>query len=127
MGGFCHTTEPCNINDTFPDCKYSPFHTSKRFMEHNIKLEVVLLLSLVLQEQYVFIHDAVLESLMCGNTQIPAASMKKALVRLSNVVPATDRSGFQTQFNVRGMNGHGMGWGLAWEHLMGAWLGNDES
>jgi len=49
----------------------------------------------------VLIHDAVLESLMCGNTQIPAASIKKALVRLSNVVPDTNRSGYETQFNVR--------------------------
>ena len=37
---------------------------------------------------------------MCGNTQIPAASMKKAIVRLCTVDKRTEMNGFDTQFHV---------------------------
>ena len=52
------------------------------------------------QDQYAFIHDAVLESIMCGNTQVPAAAMKKAMTRLGNRAKTTDQDGFETQFHV---------------------------
>ena len=35
--------------------------------------------SYVLQDQYAFIHDAVLETLICGDTQIPASDIQRAL------------------------------------------------
>lgn len=53
-----------------------------------------------MQHQYAFIHDAVLESLVCGNTQVPASSMKKAMTRLTKKSITTDRNGFETQFHV---------------------------
>ena len=34
------------------------------------------------QDQYVFIHDAVLESLTCGDTQIPASGLSSAIKKL---------------------------------------------
>ena len=34
------------------------------------------------QDQYVFIHDAVLESLTCGDTQIPASGLSGAIEKL---------------------------------------------
>ena len=34
------------------------------------------------QDQYVFIHDAVLESLTCGDTQIPASGLSGAIKKL---------------------------------------------
>ncbi len=55
---------------------------------------------LVSQDQYTFIHDAILESLMCGNTHIPAASLKKALKRLGDEDKKAERNGFETQFHV---------------------------
>lgn len=33
----------------------------------------------ILQDQYAFIHDAVLESLMCGDTHIPSADFCQVL------------------------------------------------
>ena len=48
-----------------------------------------------------FVHDAVLDSLTCGNTQIPASSMKKAIARLARSDPVMAQSGYTTQFQVR--------------------------
>lgn len=48
-----------------------------------------------------FIHDAVLESIMCGNTQIPADDFRTTFEALKQTRPDTDESGFQAQFNVR--------------------------
>ena len=53
-----------------------------------------------LQDQYVFIHDAVLESLTCGNTQIPASGLTNAIEKLKEKDSETGRTGFETQFHV---------------------------
>ena len=34
------------------------------------------------QEQYIFIHDAILESLTCGNTEIDAGNLRTSLDKL---------------------------------------------
>ena len=52
------------------------------------------------QDQYVFIHDAVLESLTCGNTQIPASGLAGAIEKLKQKDSETGRTGFETQFHV---------------------------
>ena len=54
----------------------------------------------VIQEQYVFIHDAVLESLICGDTQIPASGLIGAIDKLKQKDSETGRTGFETQFHV---------------------------
>ena len=53
------------------------------------------------QSQYVFIHDALLESIMCGDNSIKAPELKKKVEELRQVVPETGVSGFETQFKVR--------------------------
>ena len=53
-----------------------------------------------LQEQYVFIHDAVFESVTCGNTQIPGWELSGTTSRLGQVSAHTGKSGFQHQFEV---------------------------
>ena len=55
----------------------------------------------MIQEQYVFIHDAVLESLICGDTQIPASGLIGAIDKLKQKDSETGRTGFETQFHVR--------------------------
>lgn len=48
-----------------------------------------------------FIHDAVLESVVCGNTQIPADDFRttfEALQRINSY--DSEESGFQAQYNV---------------------------
>ena len=53
------------------------------------------------QDQYVFIHDAVLESLTCGDTQIPASGLAGAIEKLKQKDSETGMTGFETQFHVR--------------------------
>ena len=55
---------------------------------------------LPIQDQYVFIHDAVLESLTCGDTQIPASGLTSAIEKLKQKDRETGRTGFDTQFHV---------------------------
>lgn len=47
-----------------------------------------------------FIHDAVLESLMCGNTQIPVHDLKRSIEFLLRWDPNLGVSGFQSLFQV---------------------------
>ena len=47
-----------------------------------------------------FIHDAVLESIVCGNTQIPARDFRTTFDALKQTKPDMNESGFQTQFSV---------------------------
>jgi len=49
----------------------------------------------------VFIHDAVLESLICGDTQIPASGLVGAIEKLKQRDSEPGRTGFETQFHVR--------------------------
>lgn len=55
---------------------------------------------LCLQDQYVFLHDAVLESVSCGDTQIPAGDLRIAIERLKQMDTDTGRTGYETQFQV---------------------------
>ena len=47
-----------------------------------------------------FIHDAVLESLTCGDTQIPASGLSSAIEKLKEKDSETGRTGFEMQFHV---------------------------
>ena len=47
-----------------------------------------------------FIHDAVLESLTCGDTQIPASGLSSAIKKLKEKDKETGMTGFETQFHV---------------------------
>ena len=53
-----------------------------------------------LQEQYIFIHDAILESITCGNTQISAANLQIRVNKLKQRDGDTNLSGYEQQFKV---------------------------
>ena len=55
---------------------------------------------LVLQEQFIFIHDVILESVMCGDTQVSSGDLRSAVTRLTNKDDCTGKTGFETQFEV---------------------------
>ena len=55
--------------------------------------------SLSTQDQYVFIHDAVLESVTCGDTQIEASSLRVAMRKLKEK-SLQGGSPLQQQFSV---------------------------
>ena len=47
-----------------------------------------------------FLHDAMLESVTCGDTEISSANMRTAMRRLNRLNPADNTTGFHTQFKV---------------------------
>ncbi len=53
------------------------------------------------QNQYAFIHDAVMESLLCGDTRIPAFDLQRAVERLAQTEDENGgKTGFEQQFEV---------------------------
>ena len=52
-----------------------------------------------LQEQYVFIHDAIMEVIMCGDTQIDAGDFSQSLKKLKST-PKFRPNEFDNQFMV---------------------------
>lgn len=52
------------------------------------------------QEQYIFIHDAILESVTCGNTEISSADLRLTIKKMSRVNPDDNMTILQTQFKV---------------------------
>ena len=52
------------------------------------------------QDQYIFIHDAILESVTCGDTEIEAGDLRKRLAQLKTR-DESGRSGLDLQFAVR--------------------------
>ena len=54
----------------------------------------------MLQEQYVFLHDAVLEAIICGETEIPTDKYESSLQSLKMINPQTGITSLQSQFDV---------------------------
>ncbi|XP_064386168.1 uncharacterized protein LOC135334780 isoform X2 [Halichondria panicea] len=52
------------------------------------------------QDQYVFIHDAILESVTCGDTQISAGDLRRQIQKMLSVTPGKTISEFQYQFQI---------------------------
>ena len=55
----------------------------------------------LMQEQYIFIHDAILEAVTCGDTQISAGDLHRSIQKLSHRDPKTNLTGFESQFKAR--------------------------
>ncbi|XP_019851757.1 PREDICTED: receptor-type tyrosine-protein phosphatase epsilon-like [Amphimedon queenslandica] len=51
-------------------------------------------------DQYVFLHDAVLETVMCGDTEIPSNEYEMKLRELKEIDSSTGCSGLQSQFEL---------------------------
>ena len=47
-----------------------------------------------------FIHDAILESVTCGDTQISAGDLRRQILKMSLVSPGKIISDFQYQFQI---------------------------
>ena len=52
------------------------------------------------QDQYTFIHDVVLESVTCGDTQISTARMRHTTDKMHTRDHFTGKTGFEAQFEV---------------------------
>lgn len=58
-------------------------------------------LASALQEQYVFVHDAILEACLCGNTAIPVCEFRSLYYNISRLDPQTNSSQIKDEFQVR--------------------------
>ena len=47
-----------------------------------------------------FIHDAILESITCGNTQVSAADLQRVVTKLKQRDPVTKLTGYEQQYKV---------------------------
>ena len=47
-----------------------------------------------------FIHDAILESITCGNTQVSASDLQRVVIKLKQRDPHTKMTGYEQQFKV---------------------------
>lgn len=52
------------------------------------------------QEQYVFIHDAILEACLCGDTTIPANQLRSIYYEMNRLDPQTNSSQIKEEFRV---------------------------
>ncbi len=52
------------------------------------------------QEQYVFVHDALLEALKCGDTSIPCVDFRRRYAELHKHNPNTDKERLLEEFQV---------------------------
>uniref|UniRef100_A0A4W5NQB2 Uncharacterized protein n=1 Tax=Hucho hucho TaxID=62062 RepID=A0A4W5NQB2_9TELE len=52
-------------------------------------------------EQYVFIHDAILEACLCGDTTIPANQLRSVYYEMNRLDPQTNSSQIKEEFRVR--------------------------
>lgn len=53
-----------------------------------------------IQEQYIFIHDAILEACLCGETAIPVCEFKAAFYELIRIDSQTNSSHLKDEFQV---------------------------
>lgn len=56
--------------------------------------------TLSVQEQYVFIHDAILEACLCGDTAIPANQLRSVYYEMNRLDPQTNSSQIKEEFRV---------------------------
>ena len=54
-----------------------------------------------MQEQFVFVHEAILESILCGTNEVDSAKIRKEIENLA-VVQASGMTGFEEKFKVVG-------------------------
>lgn len=69
------------------------------------------------EDQYVFIHEALLEAAMCGHTEVPARNLYAHIQKLGQVPPGESVTAMELEFKV----------GLQWACLTpGSWTGSWE-
>ena len=57
-------------------------------------------MSNVLQNQFTFIHDVILESVTCGDTQINSGDLRFTMAQMRTKQKENSKTGFEIQFEV---------------------------
>lgn len=52
------------------------------------------------EDQYIFIHDALLEAVQCGNTEVPARNLAAHIQKLTAPEPGQAVTGMELEFKV---------------------------
>ncbi|XP_039648651.1 protein tyrosine phosphatase receptor type Db isoform X17 [Perca fluviatilis] len=50
------------------------------------------------EDQYIFIHDALLEAVTCGNTEVPARNLYSYIQKLTQIEPGENVTGMELEF-----------------------------
>ena len=74
-------------------------HTYVHYIIHSLQRLSPVTTTPSLQEQYIFIYDAILESVTCGDTQIVAGDLRDALEKLQ-MSAQSGPTGLVSQFQV---------------------------
>lgn len=53
------------------------------------------------EDQYIFIHDALLEAVTCGNTEVPARNLYAYIQKLTQIETGENVTGMELEFKVR--------------------------
>ena len=53
------------------------------------------------EDQYIFIHDALLEAVQSGNTEVPARNLFAHIQKLNQVDPGDTETGMELEYKVR--------------------------
>ena len=56
--------------------------------------------NIYLQEQYIFVYDALLEALKSGDTSIPCVDFRQKFLDLQRVNPDTDKTFLEEEYEV---------------------------
>ena len=81
-------------------CTHSAFKFMYTFQSHICVMCFYCFTVSLFQDQYIFIHDAILESVTCGGTEIEAGDLRKRLAQLKTK-DESGRTGLDLQFAVR--------------------------
>lgn len=52
------------------------------------------------EDQYIFIHDALLEAVTCGNTEVPARNLYAYIQKLTQIEAGENVTGMELEFKV---------------------------
>lgn len=58
------------------------------------------------EEQYIFIHDALLEAVTCGETEVAVRNLPMHIQQLSQMEVGTTVTGMELEFKVNTVNSH---------------------
>ena len=82
-------------------CNGSCLNTQKCLVWNSLKqLPVSLYYLTSLQEQYVFLHQAVMEALTCGNTEVAPQDLRIAMNKLARTQKSSKQTGYEREFKV---------------------------
>ena len=65
-----------------------------------INIPIISTYTSLMQEQYIFIHDAILKSVMCGDTEINATNFRSTLMKMTRKNMEDNSTKLETQFKV---------------------------